>query len=133
VKTGRIKDALIQPGFAMTAASASQLAAKLVGDVASYPLIRGTFTLPARAPVAHTAHGPQPAWTIRAGDNILIPDLPTSELASSGKRDGETLFHIVTTDTDLGANTIQLTVEGQLNRSDILVARLAAVTRVIGG
>jgi hypothetical protein len=132
VKTNRTKDLLVAPGFSMTSASASQLAGKLVGDAASYPLIRGSITLPARALVSHTAHGAQPAWTLRAGENILIPDLPKTELTTS-RRDGETLFHIVTCDVDLQQNRVQLTVEGQLNRADILLARLASVTRVVTG
>ncbi len=132
VKTGATRDAAISATFPMTPASAAQLAAKLANTDNSWPAVTGTITLPADTPITHTQHGRRPAWQIRAGENIRIPDLPTTDIHTPG-RDGETFFHIVTSDVSLQDNTVTLELEGQTRRGDILLARLAAATRVVTG
>ena len=128
VKQGKTDDVLVSPGFQMTSSSSSQLASKFVGDVGNYPAIRGSLVLPALVPVKR-ANGPNlPALQIRGGDNILVSDLPKTDLFATG-RDGETLFHIVSTQADLGSGLVTLEIEGQTRRMDVLLARLALSTQ----
>ncbi|MCL4836461.1 MAG: hypothetical protein KJ058_00660, partial [Thermoanaerobaculia bacterium] len=132
VKTGATRDAAIAASFPMTPASAAQLAAKIANTEHRWPAITGTITIPADTPITHAQHGKRPAWQIRAGENIRIPDLPATDVHAAG-RDGETFFHIVTCDTSLADNTVTLELEGQTRRGDVLLARLAAATRVVTG
>jgi hypothetical protein len=53
---------------------------------------------------------------MRAGENILIADLPKTEVFSQG-RDGETLFHIVGVQTDTDAGLVTLELEGRRDGS----------------
>jgi hypothetical protein len=69
---------------------------------------------------------------MRGGDNIVFPELPKTDVLLQG-RDGETLFHIVDVELDVDANKITLTLEGQQRRTDVILARLAAATRVLTG
>jgi hypothetical protein len=131
-RQGKTKDVLVAPGFPMTTSTSSQLASRFVSDVGDYPAVQGRLVLPALAQVKR-ANGPSlPALQIRGGDNIVVTDLPKTELLGQG-RDGETLFHIVSTDADLSTGLVTLTVEGQTSRMDVLLARLAAATRVLTG
>lgn len=131
VDSGEHRDVLIQPGFPMTDASALQLATKLLGDYGKFPGIRGQIVLPATKLVEHATLGARPAYLIRAGENVTVPDLPKTEILRAG-RDGETQFHIVSTDADLAANRVTLTIEGQAKRADALLARLTAATKLLG-
>lgn len=132
VKNGRTKDLLVRPGFPMTANTSAQLASRLAGDIGNWVPVQGTITLPATSQIARPGGMPGPAILIRGGDNILIADLPKTDIFQQG-RDGETLFHIVSTECDLKAGTITLELEGQSTRTDVLLARLAAVTRTLTG
>jgi hypothetical protein len=132
VKLGRTKDILVSAGFPMTANSSAQLASKIVSDQGGFPSLTGHVSLPASSYVHHAAHGPVPAILLRAGENMLVPDLPKTEPLAPG-RDGETLLHIVSTDYDESRQLVTLEVEGFTNRADILLARLAAVTRIRTG
>lgn len=132
VKQAKTKDLVAPAGFPMTSDSASQLAAKLAADNGGYPTVTGRITLPVGMLARHAYHGPVSAMQIRAGENILVPDLPKTDPNLPG-RDGETLFHIVSTDYDEGAQKIALEVEGFTKRGDQLLARLAAVTRRVTG
>lgn len=132
VKTGQTKDTVITTGFPMTTTSAQALADKLIGLQGGPPPVTGTGTLHADT-VIRTRDGTlMPAWAIRAGEDILIPDLPVDEPLRQG-RDGQTLFHIVGADVNLDDRTVTLELDGQGRRADVLMARLAAVTRTVTG
>jgi hypothetical protein len=132
VKQGKTKDLLVSPGFPMTPSTSGQLASKIAGDTGTYPPVQGRLVLPAMLPIKR-ANGPTlPAFQIRGGENILVSDLPKTDLFSSG-RDGESLFHIVSTEADLDSGLVTLILEGQTRRSDVLLARLAEATRVFTG
>jgi hypothetical protein len=132
VKQGKSQDVLVAPGFPMTSSTSAQLSSRLVTDQGSYPAIRGRLVLPAMLPVKR-ANGPSlPAFQIRSGENVLVSDLPKTDLFQSG-RDGETLFHIIGTEAELETGRVVLEIEGQTRRSDILLARLAAATRGVTG
>lgn len=131
-RLGLDKTEVLQAGFPMTPATASVLATKLNGLHADRPTVTGRVVLNAYTPIRRANGGPAPAWTIRAGENILIADLPKSEVFVAGL-DGETLFHIVAADIDIARNTVTLELDGQTKRSDVLLARLAAATRVVTG
>jgi hypothetical protein len=132
VRQGLEKADLVDVGFPMTSTSAQQLARKIADERNRRPFVVGRCTLPAEQVLTHAQLGPMPAWAIRAGENIRIPDLPADEIFTQG-RDGETLFHIVTCDVNLEDTTVTLELEGQSRRSDVLLARLAAATRVVTG
>jgi len=132
VKQGKTKDVLVDPGFPMTSSSSSQLSSKLVNDQGRYPLVQGRLVLPATRVIKRAAGSPLPAFMIRAGENIVVADMPKTDLFSQG-RDGETLFHIVSTEANLDDGSMTLEIEGQTRRSDVLLARLAAATRSLTG
>lgn len=132
VRTGAPKDVIVNPGFPLTSRSASQLAQKLAQDLGNYPPVTGRVQLHCDRTIQHATRGPQPAWLIRAGENIRIADLPADNLMTT-TRDGETLFHITNADVDLEQGTVTLELEGQTRRSDVLLARLAAATRIVTG
>ncbi len=132
VKSGRVKDEVLQAPVVMTSTSASRLATKLAGDRGATPAVRGRVELPATALVQHVALGARPAFTIRAGENLVIPDLPKDDYFRPG-RDGQTLFHIRSVETDMEQAKTTLELEGYSRRSDILLARIGAVTRAILG
>ena len=132
VKQGQSSDVIVSPGFQMTSSSASQLAGKLVVDQGRYPLVQGRLVIPANKTIRRATGSPLPAFMIRGGDNIVVSDLPKTDLFSQG-RDGETLFHIVSTETSLEEGSTTLEIEGQTRRSDVLLARLAAATRGVTG
>lgn len=131
-RVGREKTEILQAGFPMTPTSAAALARRLNVERAETPTVTGTAVLPANAIITNVLAGPRPAWMIRAGQNLLVTDLPKTEAFQTG-RDGETLFHIVSADVDLGQNTVTLALDGQTTRADVLLARLAAATRVVTG
>jgi len=126
------RDLLHSVNFPMTTASALQLANKLATLVGSFPTVTGRLILPARKLVQHATNGPSEAFLVRAGDNITVPDLPKSDPLAVG-RDGETHFHIASTDIDLAGGKITLEVEGGVKTIDALMARLSAATRVLTG
>ncbi len=131
VKQGKTKDEAVSTSFSLTAAAAAQLAATLAADRGGYPPAHGEIILNANQQVRRRAGQPLPAWHMRAGTNILIPDLPRDDFISGGR--GQTLFHIVATDVDLEKGQVRLEVEGQTRRTDALLARLAAASRVFTG
>lgn len=131
VKQGRTKDVITSPGFPMTDTSADQLAAKVAADTGAYPPTTGRVVIDANRLLGH-AQGQRPAYTILSGENVTIGDLPTSDPWATG-RDGQTLFHIVSTEANLAQGTVTLELEGQSRRSDVLLARLAAATRTVTG
>jgi hypothetical protein len=121
VKRGRTK--AVQRRKSRTAAQ--QLATRIAVEIGAYPPVEGTIVLPAEKLVRRATGSPLPAWMIRAGQNIAVTDFPKTDPLQQG-RDGETLFHIVSTEADLEAGTVTLEVEGQLRRADVQLARLAA-------
>jgi hypothetical protein len=131
VKQGQDSHLLVSPGFPMTSTSADQLAGKLAAEQ-KHPLVHGRFVLPAMTMVRRAAGSPLPAFMIRGGENIVVPDLPKTDLFETG-RDGETLFHIVATEASLETGEVTLEVEGYTRRTDVLLARLAAATRTLTG
>ena len=132
VKQDGTRDRLLSAGFPMTSASAAQLAAKYASEGGQWPQVRGTITVAADKLVEHARMGAQPAWTIRAGENIAIADLPKTDTLAAG-RDGETHFHIVSADVDLKRRRVVLQVEAQTPRMDQLLARLSTATRAVTG
>ncbi len=131
VKHQRTKDIIVDPGFPMVPTSAAQLAARWASDAGKFPTVRGRATVGAFTTLP-SANGPAPAIEIRAGQNLLIPELPRDDPFQTG-RDGQTLFLIASTECDLSTGTVTLELEGQTRRIDALLARLAAATRVVTG
>lgn len=121
VLNGQTKDKIYEPPHPLSSADASQLATTLATLYGSYPSARGTVKLPASWVLGGARGGI--AYGIRAGENILIPDLPKTDLFANG-RDGETLFHVIATSCD-GA-TVTLTLDSQPETADVLLARLSA-------
>lgn len=133
VKSERVKDQVFQAPVVMTGASGAQLAAKLAGDRGAVPAVRGRVVIPSERGVASaTGHGSQPAFTIRGGENIVIPELPKDDYLRPG-RDGQTIFHVRSAETDMETGLTTLELEGYSLRSDALIARVSAVTRAITG
>lgn len=132
VRQARTKDEIVSAGFPMTSTSAHALARKLNGISGGAPPTTGRAVLRTDRVVAHAQLGKMPAWSIRAGENILIADLPVTQPLEGGL-DGETLFHIVSADVNHEEGTVTLELDGQTRRADVLMARLAAATRVVTG
>lgn len=132
VKQGRTKDMVVQVGFPMTNITAAQLAARVAADHGSYPTANGRVVLAFSKTVARANGSPAPAYTIRGGENVTIRDLPKTDAFQTG-RDGETHFHVASVAVDMDAQTVTLELEGQIRRSDVLLARLAAATKTLTG
>jgi hypothetical protein len=118
----------------MTANTASQLAAKLLQDVGYGPVpAAGTVVVPGDAIIQHAQGNSVKAWEIRAGDNVTIPELPLADVFTQDGR-GECLFHIISAEANIAGGTVTLTLDSYgSKRSDVLLARLAAVTQSLGG
>lgn len=128
-RLGRAKDGLTSAAFPMTANTATQLSAVVNANRGARPAVSGQITVPAS--LLLSGRRPMIAAAVRAGMNIQIGGLPKDEPFVTG-RDGQTLFHIVSTDATLDGNvTFQL--DSQTRTIDVILARLAAVTRVITG
>lgn len=125
-------DRILSPGFSMTTRSASALASKYATIEDGRPAAAGRCSLSLDAPITRRDGQTLPAAAIRGGDDIAIIDLPVDDSLATG-RDGQTIFHIAATQTDLTERTITLDIEGQTRRTDVLLARLAAATRVVTG
>jgi hypothetical protein len=132
VRQGKTKDMLVQPGFPMTSNTSAQLASTLLTDVGQRPAVTGSLSIKATKILANAVGSARPAAMIRGGDNIYIPELPKTDPFLQG-RDGETLFHVVSSDVDLTNGTVTLELEGQQSRQSVILARLAAVTRTLTG
>lgn len=132
VKAGIQRDQIMSAGQSMTGNTASQLSSRAIAETGAYPPVSGTVVLEAEHLVQNAVGQRQPAFTIRAGTNITIPDLPKSDYFSQG-RDGETLFHISSTEADMATGRVTLTLEGQHSALDVLTARLATATRTVTG
>jgi hypothetical protein len=133
VLTGTTKDDVLQAPVIMTSNSAARLAQKVATDKGGFPTIRGRVTFPAMRQIPNMVGGGSlPAMFIRAGSNIMIPELPKDDMLAPG-RDGQTLFHVTATEVDMDAGTMTLELDGYALRSDILLARIAAATRVVTG
>lgn len=133
VLNGRSKDVLVQGGT-MTANTALQLSSVLLNDLGFGPVpAAGTITLLGDTIVQHANGSAVKAWEIRAGDNVTIPELPMADAFTQDGR-GEVLFHVVSAEADAEAGTITLSLDSYgSKRSDVLLARLAAVTSLLGG
>jgi hypothetical protein len=132
VKNGKTKDVVVNVPFVMTTSTSQQLATVLARLQGGYIPASGTVTLPPTSQITNSVGTRKPACMIRGGDNIVISDLPKSDAFAPG-RDGETLFHVAGCETNFEENKVTLTVESLDRRSDVLLARLAAATRTIGG
>jgi hypothetical protein len=132
VRQGKTKDVLVQPGFPMTSNTSAQLASTLLTDVGQRPAVTGSLSIKATKILTNAVGSARPAAMIRGGDNIYIPELPKTDPFLQG-RDGETLFHVVSSDVDLTNGTVTLELEGQQSRQSVILARLAAVTRTLTG
>lgn len=133
VKASVAKDSLVQAPAVMTDNTAAQLAA-LEAAQQVYPPVTGTIVLNATSVIQNAVGAAKPAVLIRAGTNVYLPGMPkTDSIFVAPGRDGETLFHIVTTDVDMEAGTVTLELEGQAREIDVITARLAASTRVVTG
>jgi hypothetical protein len=132
VKSGKTKDAVVSVPFVMTSATSQQLATVLARLQGGYIPASGTVTVAPTTRLSDAVGTRKPACMIRAGENIVISDLPKTAPLDQG-RDGETLFHVATCETSFEENKVTLTVESLDRRSDVLLARLAAATRSVGG
>jgi hypothetical protein len=127
VRVGMLNDVVVAAPAAMTSVTAPLLAAKLSNDYGRWPDIKGSLTLLA-GQMVKASNGSQqvPAFAIRAGDNITIPDLPVEDIYASGQ-DGQTVFRITQVQASTDGN-VELTLEGLTRRADVLMARLGAVS-----
>jgi hypothetical protein len=132
VKNGKTKDAVVNVPFVMTNVTSQQLATVLARLQGGYIPAAGTVTLSPTKQLTNATGTRKPACMIRGGENIVISDLPKTDLFAQG-RDGETLFHVSACETNFEENKVTLTVESLDRRSDVLLARLAAATRSVGG
>lgn len=132
VRQAVTKDVLVSPGFPMTSNTSAQLASRIAGDIGARPSASGRCVIKANKLIANSVGSTKPAALIRGGDNVSFPELPKSDPFLVG-RDGETLFHVSSTSVDLTNNTVTLELEGQQTRTDVILARLAASTRVLTG
>lgn len=133
VLNGREKDLIVQGGT-MTANTALQLSSVLLNDLGFGPVpASGTVVLLGETLVQHAQGNAVKAWEIRAGDNVTIPELPEADVFTQDGR-GEVLFHVISCEADgeTGLVTLELDSYGS-KRSDVLLARLAAVTSLLGG
>ena len=133
VRAGVRKDEVLAAPVGMTGASAQQLVNRVSADHGSLPSVRGQVTLPADTLVESVQGQRLPAYSIRAGENVLIPELPKDDLLDTG-RDSQTLFHVTATSTDMTeGRTTTLELEGYTRSSEVLMARIGAATRVLTG
>lgn len=134
VLNGRTKDQLNTQNLMMTANTAAQLASAILNDLGFGPVpAAGTIALPGETIVGHADGRHLKAWEIRAGDNVTLPELPLADVFTSDGR-GEILFHIVSAEAETQTGTVTLTLDSYgSKRSDVLLARLAAVTQLLGG
>lgn len=134
VLNGRVKDQLASPGFAMTSSTAQALATKVLNDIGFGPVpAAGTIRLAGETLVQHAQGNAVKAWELRAGDNVTIPELPLADVFTQDGR-GECLFHIVSAEANASTGEVTLSLDSYgSKRSDVLLARLAAVTHALGG
>lgn len=125
-------DRLLTTDFGLTSSSAPALAAKYATVEDERAAASGRLSLSLDAPITRTDGQTLPAAAIRGGDDIAIIDLPQDDTLTTW-RDGQTLFHVAATQINLTDRTINIDIEGQTRRTDVLLARLAAATRVITG
>ena len=118
----------------MTSSTSAQFAAIALQDLGSGPVpAAGTVTVPGEAIIQHAQGNSAKAWEIRAGDNLTIPELPLADVFTTDGR-GETLFHIISAEGDASSGMVRLSLDSYgSKRSDVLLARLAAVTKALGG
>lgn len=133
VLNGRTKDRLVSAGN-MTATTATQLSSVVLNDIGFGPVpAAGSASLAGETIVRHAQGNAAKAWEIRAGDNVTIPELPMVDVFTQDGR-GECLFHIVSAEADGGSGLVSLQLDTYgSKRSDVLLARLAAVTSSLGG
>lgn len=134
VLKSRAKDTLNPQGFRMTSSTASQLATALLNDLGFGPVpAAGSISLPGETIVGHASGAARKAWEIRAGDNVTIPELPMADIFTQDGR-GEVLFHVVSAEASSSDGSVTLSLDSYgSKRSDVLLARLAAVTKALGG
>lgn len=132
VKAGQHKDEILQAPVAMTSTSASRLADRILSDFGSLPAIRGRIQLPAFALVESVVGPARPACYLRAGMNVVIPELPKDDHMRTG-RDGQTLFHITATEVRMDEAMVTLELDGYTRSAEILLSRIAGATRVLTG
>lgn len=134
VLKGRVKDELDTQQLTMTSSTAAQLASVLLQDIGFGPVpAAGTIKLPGETIIDHASGASRKAWEIRAGDNVTLPELPLADIFTQDGR-GEVLFHVVSTEADAGTGQVTLSLDSYgSKRSDVLLARLAAVTSALGG
>lgn len=132
VKEGQSADEVLSAPVVMLPNSGQKLADNLIVDHGGFPSVRGRITVPANRLIAHHSSGLTPACWMRGGENVYIPGLPRDDWMNHG-RDGQTLFHITAVDTDMKSNSTSIEFEGYTRRGDVLLARIAAVTRTITG
>ena len=134
VLRGRTKDQLNTQNLTMTANTAQQFANIILNDLGFGPVpASGSLVLPGETIVSHASASARKAWEIRAGDNVMLPELPLADVFTQDGR-GECLFHIVSAEADSQSGNVTLTLDSYgSKRSDVLLARLAAVTSLLGG
>lgn len=124
VRQAKTKD-LVVSGAAATSAEAAQVAALTAAAKGGWVPARGQIVLPLTAQIATADGRGAPAAQIRAGRTILLRGLAKDDLFAQG-RDGQTLFHILSAETDGAEQTVTLELESQDIRADVQLARLAA-------
>lgn len=131
VRSGAAKDGVHSASAQMTANTAAALASRVNGDYGSFPSVSGRIVLPPEAMVGGVRSDRVPALALRAGKTIVLPELPSTTWMQAAGRDGETLFHINSCSVDMAKRRVTLEVSSQLRSTDVLLARLAAVTRTL--
>lgn len=133
-RLNKTKDLLLTAPTVMMPGSAGRLAERMARDRGGAPVARGRLSIPALAEVDHVDGTRKPAMFLRGGDNVLIPDVPTDQFFQpTPGNDGQTLFHIRSTETDMSSGETSIELDAFAHSSDVIMARVAAVTRIVTG
>lgn len=130
----RLKHEYVDPSFPMTTNTSARFAAKVLQEVGYGPVpASGTVRINGEKIIQHAQGNAAKAWEIRAGDNVTIPELPLADVFTQDGR-GECLFHVVSVEANASSGEVTLSLDSYgSKRSDVLLARLAAVTQALGG
>jgi hypothetical protein len=134
VLTGNGKAQIIPAGIPMTSSTALQLATKFLSEPGGGPVpASGQLKISGEKIVQNAQGNAVKAWEIRAGENITITDLPLADIFTQDGR-GENLFHIISTEANASDGTVTLSLDSfGSRRMDVLMARIAAATKLLTG
>lgn len=126
VRLTRTKDIVVAAPVPMTSNTASQLAAIIAAEAGKLPRPSGSVTVGARRSLNRVAGGQVLGLAVRAGMTVHIAGLG---MPMSIDDPSDSIFRIASTDVAVDSGTTMLELESPGRRVDVLLARLAAVTR----